>query len=86
MGDAMSTALKSAVSGVAPRAVHMYVYEEPDGAPEAEQSKAMSSDPSYTEPGSAHATAILSILSDTYTLTSIMAGSALSAETVNLYL
>ena len=81
VGDATSTALSSAVSCVSPRAVQEYEYEEPDGAPVAEQSKATSADPSYTEPGSVHAT-----LSDprfnTVTVISAYASSALSELTV----
>ena len=69
---------------VAPRARQEYVYAEPDGAPDAEQSKATSAEPSYTEPGAAHAT-----LSDprfnTVTVTSALASFAFAAETVKRY-
>ena len=49
VGEAMSAALKRSVSAVAPRTVQVYSYTEPSGAPgapDAEQSSAMSSDPS----------------------------------------
>ena len=41
-----SVQILSFLFAVAPRAVHAYAYPEPAGAPEAEQSKAKSSDPS----------------------------------------
>ncbi len=46
VGFAIVVLLNLSVFDVVPRAVQAYAYEEPGGAPEAEQSNVMSSEPS----------------------------------------
>ena len=80
----MSVLLKSDVPDVAPRARQEYEYEEPDGAPVAEHASVMSDEPSYTAPGSAHASASAPLF-NTVTVTNAVADSAFRADAVSVY-